>query len=228
LLLGERPETPPCTQRLKAAYKRWKRKRIATESIDTTLSAKMLPGEADSEVTLELERDETIALLESREAQGELRHGKKLTKAQRDAIREEMKPGLEANIGRVFVPAPRTPAPTSSDDADDSALSRTDRELAALDAMPMWGNECCARKRGCWRCGYFYGVRRPPKCRSLPLVQDPDMRAIIEAIDNEKAKIGADNDRVKRTVPESLHNKLPKNAAMHASESVTAPEEVAA
>ena len=62
----------------------------------------------------------------------------------------------------------------------------------------------------------------------MPLVQDPDMRAIIEAIDNEKAKIGADNDRVKRTVPESLHNKLPKNAAMHASESVTAPEEVAA
>ncbi len=87
------------TQRLKAAYKRWKRKRIATESIDTTLSAKMLPGEADSEVTLELERDETIALLESREAQGELRHGKKLTKAQRDAIREEMKTGAKGEHG---------------------------------------------------------------------------------------------------------------------------------
>lgn len=213
------------TQRLKAAYKRWKRKRIATESIARTLSGKMLPGEAGSEVTLELERDETIALLASREAQGELRYGKELTKAQRDAIREEMRPGLEANIGRVFVPAPRTPAPTSSDDADDSALSRTDRELAALDAMPIWGKKCCIKKGGCWRCGYFYGVRRPPEYRSLPLVPDPDMRAIIEAIDNEKAKIGAGNVRVKRNMPESLHN---KKTAMNASESVAAPEEIAA
>ncbi|MDP9017719.1 MAG: hypothetical protein M3N19_05315 [Candidatus Eremiobacteraeota bacterium] len=188
----------------------------------------MLPGEADNEVTLEVERDETIALIKSREAQEELRVGKKLTKAQRDAIREEMKPGMEANIGGAFVRAPRTLAPASSDDADDSALSRIDRQLAALGAIPKWGKECCVRDEGCGRCGYFRGVRRPPKHRSSLPMRAPDMRAIIEAIDDEKAKIAADKDRLKRTMRESLHNKLPKKAAMHASESVAAPKKVAA
>ena len=62
------------TQRLKAAYKRWKRKRVTTESIDTTLR-EMMPGEAASEIVLELERDESAASIIARLAQEGQRRG---------------------------------------------------------------------------------------------------------------------------------------------------------
>jgi hypothetical protein len=116
------------TQRLKAAYKRWKRKRVTPEFIDTTLR-EMMPGEAASDVALELERDESASSIIARLAQEGQRLGGKLTKAQRAALLDEMKPGLDANVGRPFECARRTAAPTSSDDANDSTLSWIDRAL---------------------------------------------------------------------------------------------------
>jgi hypothetical protein len=119
------------TQRLKAAYKRWKRKRVTAESIDTTFG-EMMPGEAASEVALELERDESVVSIVARFAQEEQRIGGKLTKAQQAALWEEIKPGLEANVSRVFECARPTAAPTSSDDANDSILSWIDRALNGM------------------------------------------------------------------------------------------------
>jgi hypothetical protein len=224
-------------QRVKAAYRTWKVNFHGNQKDQVSIGETLgdLPGEANNDVELELASQETAALIVDREAREERRLGRKLTAKERDALRKATKPELDANVGKVskvFMPGcERTASAESFDDSVDSAPSRIDRKLAALDAVPKWGKMCCCTtevtakrfSRGtCWRCGYYAGFR-PAKRQPSPLLQNPEMRDIINAIDNRKAEIAAEKDRLKRTMRESLHHGLPTKAAKCATEPAAAP-----